>query len=117
MSAWPRGSWTRSCLMSWRCSRGWRRVQRLVWPCRTGGAARKGVGGDDRRDKPPLEGLRRRELAVRRHPLEGSRLAEQAADEEGAARIGNEADADESGDEGRGLGRDAKVAGAGERDA
>ena len=46
--------------------------------------------------------------------VEGARSAEQAADEEGAAHVGDEPDVDEGRDEGRALGGDTEVAGTGE---
>ena len=72
---------------------------------------------DDRRDEPPVERLRRGQLPVRGHPVERARLAEQADDEEGSAGVGDEADADEAGDERGRLGGDPQVARAGQRDA
>src|SRR5439155_15554542 len=61
--------------------------------------------------------LCRAELASGREPLERASRPEDASDEIGAARVGDEADVDERGDEARRVGRDTDVARAGDGDA
>ena len=68
------------------------------------------------RRRAPTRGLRRRSSVVRRHPVERAREAEQPVDEPRAAGVGDEADADEAGDERGGVARDPEVAGGCERE-
>ena len=70
-----------------------------------GGAAGELLGLDDLGDESPRVRLGRGQLPVRRHPLERAREAEQAVDEPRAARVGDEADADEAGHESGGVAR------------
>ena len=81
-----------------------------------GGSACQVVGLDHLGDEAPGVRLRGGQPAAAREPLEGARGSKQAPDEVGAAGVGHEPDVDEGRHEGRRVGRDAQVAGAGKRE-
>jgi serine protease Do len=80
------------------------------------GPGRKTVVRNDLRDESPGVRVGGGEAATGAEPFEGACVTEQAGDEVRAARVRNEPDIDEGGDERRRGGGKAKVTGAGERE-